>query len=175
MPFTLETYTMEQRIAETIPSGKYDCELEPILSDEASGWKNQVLKSNETLYDYEVTAVRIRLAEAEKERLAASTLVNKLSTDLAAKSKDRKFAAALPGIRASIATASATYAATAAEIPGLRRDLKKLEGLQEIARLQLGSLRNVIAQYKENKSHDFLRRGIHCMAEIALEKSAIYM
>jgi hypothetical protein len=175
MPFTLETYTMEQRIADTIPNGKYDIELEPIFSDEASGWKNQVLKGNETLYDYDVTAARIRLAEVEKERLAASTLVDKLSADLAAKSKDRKFAAILPGIRASIATASATSSSAAAEIPELKRELKKLVGLQEIAHLQIRSLRNVIAQYKENKNRDFLRRAIHCVAEIAVEKSAIYL
>ena len=175
MTFTLKTYTMEQRIADTVPSGKYDLELEPILSDEASGWKNHVLKSNETLYDYDVMAARIKLKTAQTAAAAASTLLKKLHEELAVKSKDRRFVDSIKGIKASIATATDDVNDFALTIPQLKSQLAKLEGLKQIAILQLQSLRNIVSQYKQSRDLEYLRRGIHCIAEIAVEKSAIYV
>lgn len=175
MPFTLTTYTIEERIAETVPSGKYDVELEPILSDEASGWKNNVLKGDDTLYDYDVTATRMELKSVQTAHTAASTLLKKLNEDLVVKSKDRRFADSIKGMKASIATAADDVNGYALTIPQLKTKLAKLEGLQTITRLQLRSLRNVVSQYKMNHDREFLRRGIHCIAEIAVEKSAIYV
>lgn len=173
MGFT--TFTLEQRIAETIATDKYECELEPILADEASDWKNGVLKSNDTLYDYDVTAARILLKEKTQELAAASTLLKKLTEDLASKISNRKFAPMISGMKASIASAAYDVNTLTPMIPQLNSDVKRLEALKEIALLQLRSLRSIVSQYKENHDLDFLKRGIHCIAEIAAEKSAMYL
>jgi hypothetical protein len=175
MVFTLQTLTLEERIAQTVPTDKYSCELEPILADEASDWKNGVLKSNDTFYDYDLMKARLLLKEKEEELAAASTLLKKLKADLAEKSSNKKFAPMISGMKASIATAEYDVYSLTPMIPRLKLDVKRLEALKEITLLQLRSLRNIVSQYKSNKDLEFLKRGIHCIAEIAVEKSAIYL
>jgi hypothetical protein len=174
MVFTLQTLTLDQRIAQTVPTNKYDCELEPILADEVSGWKNGVLKSNDTLYDYDLMKARALLKEKEQELAAASTLLKKLTADLAEKIKNKKFAPMINGMKASISTAESDVYMLTPMIPQLKLDVKRLEALRDITLLQLRSLRNVVSQYKSNRDLEFLKRGIHCVAEIACEKMVVY-
>ena len=181
MPFVLKTITIEERIASTVANGRYEAYVESILADEAANWKNKILAGNETFYDGEVTKARIALKDAEEDKIAAAVLVEKLVKNIQAKEAEKrstnKVQAAkdlntINGMKTSIAATLADAAGIGDTIVVLKQQLKKMEELQEISRLQTRSLRNVVSQYKENKDLDFLRRGVHCVCSIGTEMSA---
>jgi len=70
MPFTLNTFTLEEQIAATQPTGKHLPTVSMILRDEESGWLNQPLKGNQTLHDYDVAQSKIDLADLVKHKNA---------------------------------------------------------------------------------------------------------
>ena len=174
MPFTLQTITVEERIAETVPDDRYIADVESILSDEQSGWTNNLLAANTTYYDYDVSATRVLLKKSKDEWQAADTLIKKLSADLQAKEGVKKFADSIKGIRASRATAMVECAAAGAEVSRLTTELKRFEALQEIGRMHLRSLRKVVGHYKDNHDLEYLKKGVHCLATIAAEKIQAY-
>ena len=174
MPFTLQTVTVEERIAETVHDDRYIADVESILSDEQSGWTNNLLAANTTFYDYNVTATRMLLKQTKDEWLAADTLTKKLTADLQTKEGVKKFADSIRGIKASRATAIADCTAASAEVLRLTAELKHFEALQEIGRMHLRSLRKVVGHYKENHDIEYLKRGVHCLATIAAEKMQAY-
>lgn len=183
MPFVLKTITMEERIAATIPDGRYDEYVESILRDEAANWKYKVLAGDETIFDGEVCRIRTNLKEAEAAQAATLALVDKLSKNLKAKESEKrstnKLEAAkdlvtISGMKTSIAATFAETASNNETVAVLRQQLKKLEGLQAVTRLQFRSLRNVTSQYKETKDREFLRRAIHCICSIGAEMTAKY-
>jgi hypothetical protein len=181
MPFVLKTITMEERIAATVPNSRYEAFLESILADEASGWKYKVLAGEDTMFDAEVTKARIALKDAEADKVASAALVEKLYKNLQAKEAEKRstnkiqFAkdlTAISGMKSQLAASQDESAGSGEIIHLLKQQVRKMEGLQDIARRQTRSLRNVVSQYKENKDRDFLRRGVHCVCSIGTEMSA---
>ena len=88
MQFALNTYTLEEQIADTKPTGRYQPTVDIILADEVSGWKNQSFKGNQTIYDYDVTQNSMDLAELVKQKKALEKRIPELQAELAKPAKE---------------------------------------------------------------------------------------
>ena len=88
MPFTLKTFTLEEQIAATQPTGKHQATVSMILADEESEWLNQPLKGNQTLHDYDVAQSKIDLADLMKQKNTLDKKIPELQKELAKPAKE---------------------------------------------------------------------------------------
>jgi predicted nucleic acid-binding Zn-ribbon protein len=170
MTFVLKTITLEEQIAETVPTDRYDADLETILNDEASGWKNNILAGDFTIYDYDVSQRRFQFKKAADELDATKSQMKKLKADIEAKKSDRKQEASVKGLRNTLGDTDARSLELMAEVTKVKKELTVWEGWQKTTVDQIRSLRNIVKQYKVTKDRDFLKRAVHCISALGDEK-----
>jgi len=164
MPFTLNTYTLEQQIADTQPTGKYAATVEVILADELSDWKNQSFKGNHTLYDYDVTQNRIDLADLVKQKKALEKRIPELQAELA---KPVKEGGARAFTKNLLKDAYSELAFCQVQTTQVETKLKKFTDLQELAIKELGALRYITNEYRNNKDREWLNKAVHLACDAA--------
>ena len=166
MPFTLSTYTLEEQIADTQPTGKYAATVDIILADELSGWKNQSFKGDQTLYDYDVTQNRMDLADLMKQKKTLEKRIPELQAELAKPVKEgggRLFTKNL------LKEAYSDQTLCMIQITQVEERLKKFTYLQQIAVKELVALRFITYEYKNNKDREWLNKAVH----LACDTSAV--
>ena len=164
MPFTLSTYTLEEQIADTQPTGRYQPTVDIILADEASGWKNQSFKGDQTLYDYHVTQNRMDLADLVKQKKALEKRIPELQAELAKPAKEGGGRALTKNL---LKDAYSDQTLCMVQIGQTEEKLKKFIGLQEIAIKELVALRFCTNEYRNNKDRDWLKKAVHLACDAA--------
>lgn len=164
MPFTLTTYTLEEQIADTKPTGKYAPTVEVILADELSGWKNQSFKGNRTIYDYDVTENSIDLAELVKQKKALEKRIPELQAELAKPAKEGGGRAQTKNL---LKDAYSDLALSQVHICQVEAKLKKFTDLQALAVKELAALRYITNEYRNNKDREWLNKAVHLACDAA--------
>jgi hypothetical protein len=162
MPFTLNTFTLEEQIAATQPTGKHQPTVSMILADEESGWLNQPLKGNQTLHDYDVAQSVIVLDDLMKQEMALEKKIPELQKELA---KPAKEGGGRLLTKNQLKEAYAALALCHVQITPARAALKKHSTLQDIAGKELIALRYVVNEYKKNKDRVWLEKAVHLACE----------
>jgi len=164
MQFALNTYTLEEQIADTKPTGRYQPTADIILADEVSGWKNQSFKGNHTIYDYDVTENKLALAELVKQKKALEKRIPELQAELAKPAKEgggRLFTKNL------LKDAYSELALCLVNTTQVEAKLKKFTNLQEIVVKELTALRFITNEYKNNKNREWLNKAVHLACDRA--------
>ena len=162
MPFTLNTFTLEEQIAATQPTGKHQPTVSMILADEESGWLNQPLKGNHTLHDYDVAQGVIVLDDLMKQEMALEKKIPELQKELA---KPAKEGGGRLLTKNQLKEAYAALAVCRVQMTPARAALKKHSTLQDIAGKELIALRYVVNEYKNNKDRVWLEKAVHLACE----------
>jgi len=164
MQFALNTYTLEEQIADTKPTGRYQPTVDIILADEVSDWKNQSFKGNHTIYDYDVTENTLALAELVKQKKALEKRIPELQAELAKPAKEgggRLFTKNL------LKDAYSELAHSLVNTTQVEAKLKKFTDLQQIAVKELTALRFITNEYKNNKNREWLNKAVHLACDRA--------
>lgn len=164
----MKTISLEEQIAATQPTGFHQPTVEMILSDEASGWKNLPFKSNETLYDYDVTQSRLDLAELVKEQKALEKRIPELQAELA---KPAKEGGGRVQTKNKLKEAYSELTLCRIQISQVETKLKNFMTLQEITIQELNALRYITNEYKRNKDREWLQKAVHLACNAALLQS----
>ena len=162
MPFTLKTFTLEEQIAATQPTGKHQATVSMILADEESEWLNQPLKGNQTLHDYDVAQSKIDLADLMKQKNTLEKKIPELQKELLKPAKEGG------GRLLTKNQLKELYAALAlcnCQITPVEAALRKHTKLQDMARKELTALRYVANEYKNNKDRVWLEKAVHLACE----------
>ena len=170
MPFTLNTFTLEEQIAATQPTGKHLPTVSMILADEESGWLNQPLKGNQTLHDYDVAQSKIDLAELVKHKNTLEKKIPELQKELLKPAKEGG------GRLLTKNQLKELYAALAlcnCQITPVEAALRKHTKLQENAGKELTALRYVVNEYKNNKDRVWLEKAVHLACEQSCEVKSL--
>jgi uncharacterized protein YhaN len=162
MPFTLTTFTLEEQIAATQPTGKHQPTVAMILSDEASGWLNQPLKGNQTLHDYDVTQAIIELDDLINEKKKLEKKITELQAEFA---KPPKEGGARLFTKNQLKDSYAALTVCMFQITPARATLKMHTDLQDTARQQLVALRFITNEYKSKKDMVWLEKAVHLACE----------
>ena len=162
MPFTLKTFTLEEQIAATQPTGKHQPTVSMILADEESGWLNQPLKGNQTLHDYDVAQSVMDLDDLMKQKNTLDKKIPELQKELA---KPAKEGGGRLLTKNQLKEAYAALALCHVQITPARAALKKHSALQDIAGKELIALRYVVNEYKNNKDRVWLEKAVHLACE----------
>jgi hypothetical protein len=158
MQFALNTYTLEEQIADTKPTGRYQPTVDIILADELNDWKNQSFKGNHTLYDYDVTENTLELAELVKQKKALEKRIPELQAELVKPVKEGGGRAFTKNL---LKDAYSDMAMSQVHICQVEAKLKKFTNLQEIAVKELIALRFITNEYKNNKNREWLNKAVH--------------
>jgi len=162
MPFTLNTFTLEEQIAATQPTGKHQPTVSMILADEESGWLNQPLKGNHTLHDYDVAQGVIVLDDLMKQEMALEKKIPELQKELA---KPAKEGGGRLLTKNQLKEAYASLTLCRVQMTPARATLRKHTKLQDNAGKELIALRYVVNEYKKNKDRVWLEKAVHLACE----------
>lgn len=164
MQFALNTYTLEEQIADTKPTGRYQPTVDIILADEVSGWKNQSFKGNQTIYDYDVTQNSMDLAELVKQKKALEKRIPELQAELAKPAKEGGGRAFTKNL---LKDAYSELAHCLVNTTQVEAKLKKFTELQQIAVKELSALRFITNEYRNNKDREWLNKAVHLACDTA--------
>ena len=164
MQFALNTYTLEEQIADTKPTGRYQPTVDIILADEVSGWKNQSFKGNQTIYDYDVTQNSMDLAELVKQKKALEKRIPELQAELAKPAKEGGGRAFTKNL---LKDGYSELAHCLVNTTQVEAKLKKFTELQQIAVKELSALRFITNEYRNNKDREWLNKAVHLACDTA--------
>jgi chaperonin cofactor prefoldin len=168
MPFVLETFTLEEQIAATQPTGFHQHTVDMILSDEASDWKNHPFNGNQTIYDYDVTQNHLDLADLEKQKKALEKRIPELQAELAKPAKEGGGRAQTKNL---LKDAYSELTFCRLQTAQVEEKLKKFSDLQQVVIKELSALRYITNEYKTNKDREWLAKAVHLACNAALVES----
>ena len=174
---------MEDAIKATEPLPKYEMDWETLLSEADTKWKLNLLKSDHTLYDYDVMRCRLLLAETKEDFAAAEKLILVLTAQIAEKSAmkqvkpkkgEKLMQDPIPGLKEGLATAVIERDSLAGKIINVRRDLDKFIALQKVAVDQIRTLRKVVNMWlHDDLGPEWIKKAVTWVGEQAALRTKI--
>lgn len=163
--------SMEDAIEATPPLPKYEAMWESFLSDADAKWKKDLIRGDQTLYDWDVTNSKMLLREAQDGVSAAEKLIDTINTQIVAAS-DRKLKRGekdpLPGLKEALGTAVIDRDYHYGQIIMLKRDVNKYLAFQQISLDQIRTLRNILGMYlDENLGDEWMKKAVTWAGEEA--------
>ena len=161
--------SMEDAIEATAPLPKYEGTWASMLSEADNKWKKDLLKSDHTLYDWDVTNSRGLLQEAQDDFAAAEKLIAVIKTQItAAEGKKLKKGEKdpLPGLKEGFGTAVIDRDNYAGKIILLKRDVAKYKALQQISVDKNRTMRNILGMWIDGKLGDeWMKKAVTWVGE----------
>jgi len=162
---------MEDAIEATPPLPKYEAMWESFISDADAKWKKDLIRGDQTLYDWDVTNSKMLLREAQDGVLAAEKLIDTIKTQIVAAS-DRKLKRGekdpLPGLKEALGTTVIDRDYHSGQIIMLKRDVNKYLAFQQISLDHIRTLRNILGMYlDENLGDEWMKKAVTWAGEEA--------
>ena len=166
--------SMEDAIEATAPLPKYEGTWASMLSEADNKWKKDLLKSDHTLYDWDVTNSRGLLQEAQDDFAASEKLIGIIKTQItAAEGKKLKKGEKdpLPGLKEGLGTAVIDRDHFAGKIILLKRDVAKYKALQQISVDKNRTMRNILRMWIDGKLGDeWMKKAVTWVGEEAAKR-----
>jgi hypothetical protein len=166
--------SMEDAIKATHPLPKYEAIWESFISDAEPRWKTNLLKSDETLYDWDVVQSKMLLKEAQDGVAAAEKLMDTIRAQITlaeGKKLKRGEKDPLPGLKEGLGTAVIDRDYHAGRIILLKREVTRNMALQQIAIDQNKTLRNILGMYLDGGlDNEWMKKAVTWCAEEAAKR-----
>jgi len=160
---------MEDAISATNPLQKYEGYWQSFLSEADPKWKTDIMKGDQTLYDWDVTNSRLLLQEAQDDFAAAEKLITVIKTQITAAElvrlkKGQKNP--LSGLKESLGTAVIDRDYYAGRIILLKRDVAKYKAFQQIEVDKIRTMRNILQIWLTRKlGDDWMKKAVTWVSE----------